>query len=61
VKSEDPIEAIEHVSQHPIYGIAEDYGHIHTNGHWYEYDPVNDRLLRSTKSDLFEELPHAPE
>jgi hypothetical protein len=57
----DEIEAIEKVSQHPIYGIAEDYGHIYTNGHWYDYDPIHDRLIRSTKSDLFEENTDARE
>jgi hypothetical protein len=55
--SPDPIEAIEHVSQHPVYGIVEDYGRIYTNGHWYDYDPVKAKLIRSTKS-LFEEVKH---
>ena len=51
----DP-ETIEQVSKHPIYGIAEDYGHIQIRNVWYRYDPHQDRLLRFTKStpeDLF--------
>jgi hypothetical protein len=46
----DP-ETIEHVSKHPVYCIAEDYGHIQIRNIWYRYDPQQDRLVRFTKFD----------
>ena len=61
MKNDPPIEAIEHISQHPIYGIVTDYGRIFTQGQWYQYDPMHDRLVRSTKHDLFEEPSHESE
>ena len=55
----DEIELLENISRHPVYSIAEDYGGIETKGHYYRYDPITDRLVRSTKS-LFEEQNNEP-
>jgi len=51
------IESIEQVSRHPVYGIVSDYNRICIQDEWYDYDRVNDRLVRSssrvTQEDLF--------
>ena len=52
----DP-ETIERISQHPIYGIVEDYGQICIRDVWYRHDVDTDRLLRFTKSSLEDLFP----
>ena len=56
----DQPDQIENVSQHPIYGIAEDYGRINIRGEWYIYSQQQDRLLRSPNSPSQQGLFDAP-
>jgi hypothetical protein len=52
-------ETIENISNHPIYGIVEDYGQINIRGIWYKYNQKTDRLVCFTKL-MTEELFKCP-
>lgn len=47
------------VSTHPIYGIVEYYGRICIQEQWYQYDRLQDRLIRSSESQQQEDFFHA--